>query len=256
MKYSIRIIIISVVSIVVLLGLFGCSSSVSNEEYDRVKNELDDAMTQVQALQEKLDDATILETQYQDLKNQYDAAAAELQTVRSDFDALNDSYQQLLVQDNARLSEIQGLEIDYDMLNQEFEELQKQYDSMFQSSTEFSNEEVDQAIFNLVNQERRNAGLDELEWGVNLYSWARQNSVSMSETGEFKYTSWLSTQAVLITSGQETFDGLVNGVMAVWKQQKHEFTPKFLSTVTKYGAVATYRLGDIYYITFLANIDP
>lgn len=255
MKTIMKITIISIVLVIILLGMVGCASSISPEEYNQVKNELNDVKLQAAELQNKLDEAETavaqydqLNSQFQELKNQYDAQADEIRDIQSDFTELNADY-------SAATNEIQGLQADYDSLVLDYNELKQQYDIAVKKYV-FSEQEVNQAIFTLVNQERRNSGLDELQWGVNLYGWARQNSISMSETGEFKYTAWLTRQAVLITAGQSTLEELINGIMLVWKQQKHEFTPKFLDPKSPYGAVAAYKLGDVYYITFVAATDP
>jgi uncharacterized protein YkwD len=262
MKKIIRISIISVVLIIVLLNIAGCSPSISQEEYDSVKNELSNVQLQVETLQEKLSEALLIETQYdqlnaqyQELKNQYDAQIGENQVKKSEYDDLFASYGQLQQQYDDKNDELQGMYIEYDQLNQEFEDLKEQYD-ILQGNAVFSEEEIDQAIFDLINQERSDNGLEELEWGIYIYGWARQNSVAMAQTGDLKYSSWLSVQAVLITAGQATLDGLVNGVMAVWKQQTHEFSPKILNASVKYGAVATYKSGDVYYITYVASTSP
>jgi seryl-tRNA synthetase len=256
MKNIVRTTTISAILITILFGIVDCSPSISQEEYDRVKNELNDVETQVTALQGKLDEAMTtelqydqLDVQYQELKNQYNAQIDEIQNIKSDFDELTIRY-------DANIDEIHVLYVEYDQLDQEYEELKRQYDAITQKNPVFSEEEIDQAIFGLINQERSDIGLDELIWGENLYWWARQNSSAMSKTGDFKYSDWLSVQAVLITAGQETFDGLVNGVMDVWKQRKHEYSPKILSTSVLYGAVATVKSGDVYYITYVASTSP
>ncbi len=256
MKNLIKIVIISTMFTIIFWGMVGCSPTISQEEYDSVKNELNDTKLKAEELQSKLDQATTIEVQYdqlnfqyQELKKQYDEQNGEIQSIKSDFDELKINY-------DARTNEIQGMQAEYDELNQEFEELEKQYDIIIQGNAVFPEAEINQAIFKLINQERRNNGLAELLWGVNLYGWARENSLAMAETGDFKYSSWLSVQAVLITAGQATLDGLVNGVLEVWKQRKHEYSPKILNTSVKYGAIATYKSGGVYYITYVASTSP
>ncbi|OGO08023.1 MAG: hypothetical protein A2Y92_00700 [Chloroflexi bacterium RBG_13_57_8] len=256
MKIFSKIFVVSIVLIVTVLTSFGCSKGVAQEDYDSVKNELNDIKLQAQALQDKLDKANVFETQYQALKSQYDAQSAQLQGITSDFDDLTASFEQLKAQDESGILEIQSLQTEYDALNLMFEDLMRQYDTIVERSAVFNEEEINQALFDLINEERKGKGLVKLEWGVNLSGWARQNSVAMSQTGDFKYSSWLSVQAVLITAGQGTFDGLVNGIMEVWRQRTHEYEPKILNTSVKYGAVATIRSGSVYYVTYLASTLP
>ncbi len=262
MKAMMKSIIVAMVTIIIFLGFTNCSPSISQEEYDSVQNELSDVRLQVEALQDKLDEAMIIEeqhaqlnTQYQELEKQYDAQTGEIQTLKSDLDELNVSYEELMLQDEARIDEIQAMSAEYDKLNQEFKELKREYDALVQGAV-FSEEEVNQAIFALVNQERTNNGLAEIEWGVNLYGWAKQNSQAMAEKGEYEYSSWTSYQALLITAGHSTLEGLTNSAFLVWKQRKYEYSRIFLNTIIHYGAVATYRSGDVYYITFMASPSP
>lgn len=263
MRNICKIIVVLTILIAVLSGAAGCSSSISQEEYDAVKNELNDVESQVEVLQGELDEAAILAeqydqlyTQYQNLKKLYEAQTGENLTVETDYDKLLVSYEHLKSQYEARIDEIQAIYDEYDMLSQEYEVLQKQYDDIIQSYAAFTDEEIDEALFALINQERKDAGLDELEWGQNLYWWAHLNSVEMSEKGDFKYSSWQSQQAVLITAGQSTLEGIINGTLAVWKQRKPEYDIKFINSNLHYGTVATYKSGDVYYITYMAATYP
>jgi len=258
-----KITAILIILVAVLLGAAGCSPSISQEEYDTVKNELNSVELQVEALQGKLDEAAKLReqydqlnTQYQNLKKLCEAQVGENQTIETGYDELLVSYEQLKRQYEAKIDEMQAIYDEYDVLSQEYEELKKQYDDIVQAKAPFTEEEIDQALFALINQERRNAGLDELEWGQNLYWWASRNSLEMSEKGDFKYSSWQSQQAVLITAGHSTLEGIVNGTLAVWKQRKPEYDIKFINSSLHYGAVATYKSGDVYYITYMAATYP
>ena len=263
MKGIIRIFIVAVILVIMLLGITNCSPSISQEEYDSLRKELNDVKIQSATLQNELNEALDiagqyeqLNTQYQELKKQYEAQTGENQTLVSAYDELLASYEELMRQYDAKNNEIQGAYAEYDQLNQEFEELKEQYDTIVQGNAEFSEEEVDEALFALINQERTDNGLDELEWGQNLYWWAKQNSLEMADKGDFRYSSWVSQQAVLITAGQSILDGLVNGTLAVWKQRKPEYEIKFINNSLHYGTVATYRSGDIYYITYMAATYP
>ncbi len=262
MRNIIRITVISIILVIILFGIADCSPSISQEEYDNVTKDLNDARLQVQALKDQLDAAMTgdgqseeVNVQYQELKKQYDVQVVEMQTLKADLDELNASYEKLAQEDDAKNNEIQGLYADYDNLSQEFEELKTRYDTIVKGST-FTEEEVDQALFDLINQERSDNGLDKLEWGQNLYWWAKRNSLEMAEKGDFKYSSWQSQQAVLITAGQSTLDRLVNGTLMVWKQRNPEYSIKFINNSLHYGAVATYKSGDIYYITYMAATYP
>jgi seryl-tRNA synthetase len=238
----------------------GCGSSISQEEYDRINDELSEARLQVAELQEKLDEAAAAEaqyeqlnTEYQELKKQYDAQSDELKAVKSDFDELNAKYEQLKGQGEAGTDEMQALQAEYDELSQQYAELKRQYDIIVQGEAVFSEEEIEQAIFELVNQERKNNGLDELEWGPNLYKWAKQNSREMAEKGEYMDSDWSSWQDIYIAAGHATLDGLASSALTIWKNQNYNFKQNFLNPQSPYGTVAAYKLGDAYYITYMAS---
>ena len=256
-----RIITLSILSIIILFSL-SCASSISPQEYDNVKNELNDVKLQVAALQDKLAEAMIIEaqydelnTQYEELKKQHDARIDEIQTIKSDFDELNNKYEQLKGQDDARINEIQAMQAKYDQLNKEFEELKKQYDIVIQGSTLFSEEEIDQAIFKLINQERKDNGVDELEWGVNLYKLAKQNSREMAETGKFQYSeSAAAWQEVFFAARYGTINQIANGALLTWKNNDYRYRYGIINPQNIYGAVGTYKSGQIYYITYMSSI--
>lgn len=253
MTKIIRITILSILSIIVLLSTLSCAPSISQEEYDSVKSELSDVMRQVATQQERLDEAMIIEAQYHDLKKQHDASIDEIQTIKSELDELNTKYEQLKVQDNARISEIQAIQAEYDELNKEFEELKRQYDIIVQGTAVFSEEEIDQAIFELINQERKNNGVDELEWGINLYKWAKQNSREMAEIGEYKYSDWASWQEIFSAAKYGTIDQMANGALITWKNNDYRYRHSIINSQSIYGAVATYKEGEVYYITYMAS---
>ncbi len=263
-----RIIALSMLSIIVLFSMTNCATSVSQEEYnqeeyDIVKRELSDTENQLAALQqEKLDEAAAAEKQYQDLnakyeelKKQHDARIDEIQTIKSEFDELNTKYEQLKGQGDARINEIQAIQAEYDELNKEFEELKRQYDIIVQGTAVFSEEEIDQAIFELINQERKNNDVDELAWGINLYKVAKQNSREMAEQGEYQYsTSGAVWQEVFMAAKYGTIDQIANGALITWKNNDYRYRYNIINPQSIYGAVATYKLGEVYYITYVASI--
>ena len=264
-----RITILSILSIIVLFSMSNCAPSISQEEYDSLRSELSDTKSQLATLQDKLAEAATVEGQYQDLnikyeelQKQHDARKVEIQTIKSEFDKLNSEfdelnteYEQLKGQDGAQIDEIQAMQTEYDELNKEFEELKKQYDIIVQGTAVFSEEEIDQAIFKLINQERKNNGVDELVWGVNLYKVAKQNSREMAEKGEYQYSSsgaiW---QEIFMAARYGTVDQIANAALIIWKNNDYRYIYNIINTQAIYGAVATYKSGEVYYITYVASI--
>lgn len=259
-----RIITLSILSIIVLFSLANCApsaSQVSQEEYDSMRIELSDSKKQLATLQDKLAEAAIVEGQYQDLnikyeelQKQHDARIDEIQTIKSELDELNTEYEQLKGQGGARINEIQAMQAEYDELNKEFDELKRQYDIIVQGTAVFSEEEIDQAIFELINQERKNNDVDELAWGINLYKVAKQNSREMAEKGKYLYTSaggvW---QEIFVAVRYGTIDQIANGALITWKNNDYRYRYNIINPQSLYGAVATYKLGEVYYITYVAS---
>ncbi|MFC1981680.1 CAP domain-containing protein [Chloroflexota bacterium] len=257
-----RITTLSILSIIILLSTLKCASSpsISQEEYDSVKSELSDVKNQVATLQNKLNEAMIIEVQYNDLNTQYeelekqhDARIDEIQTIKSGLDELNAKYEQLNEQADSQIDEIQAIQAEYDDLNKEFEELKRQYAIIVQGTVVFSEDEIDQAIFELINGERINNGISELEWGVNLYKWAKENSREMAEKGEYKYSEWSSWQEVFRAARYGTIDQIANAALIIWKNNDYRYRYNVINIQSKYGAVATYKLGEVYYISYMAS---
>lgn len=243
-----RIITISILTIIVIFSVANCSPSVSSQDYDSVKSELKNVESQLIALQEKLAEAALIEEQYQslnisfeELQKQYDARNDEIQKLKTEYDELNTKYEQLKGQNDAR--------------NEEFEELKRQYDMIIQGNIVFNEEEIDQAIFTLINQERKNNGVDELEWGIYLYEKCRQNSREMAERGEFHYYegSFIS-QAVFMATKYGTIDQIADAALIIWTNNDYRYRYGIINEHHIYGAVGTYKFGDTYYITYMASI--
>ena len=264
-----RIIAISILSIVVLFGVANCSPSVSleeynslKEEYGSVKNELSNIESQLAALQSKLSQAAIAEAQYQslnvnyeELQKQYNARNDELQAIKVKFDALNANYEDLKKQYAARTDETQAIRSEIQKLTNQFEELKKQYYIVVQGTGVFREEGIDQAIFALINQERKSNGVNELAWGTNLYNQAKQNSREMAETGRFQSSeSGAAWKEVFWAAKYGTIDQIANAALLTWKNNDYRYTHAIINPQSLYGAVATYKYGEIYYVTYMASI--
>jgi uncharacterized protein YkwD len=257
-----RIITLSMMSIMVILGMVNCAPS-TPEDCESVKSELSDTKDQLATLQDRLGEAMKIEAQYQDLNTQYeelkkqdDARIAEMQTLNAELDELNTKYEQLITgQDDALIKEIQALQAKYDELNSKFEELQRQYNIVVQGTAVFNEGDIDQAIFALINQERKNNDVAELVWGVNLYSQAKQNSREMAENGEYQYAYGAAAwQEVFSATRYGTIDQIANGALVTWKNNDYRYRYNIINPQSIYGAVATYKSGEVYYITYLASV--
>ncbi|MFH1639251.1 MAG: CAP domain-containing protein [Chloroflexota bacterium] len=233
--------VLPVLLIIVLLTMVGCSRSVSQQEYDNVQKELSDLKSQVADLQAKLDKAMAIETQYRDLnaqheelKRQYAAQVDGMQRVQTSFDDLNTRYEKL---------------------NKEFQDLKIQYEAVTQGMTVFSEDEINQAIFTLVNAERKKAGVPALVWGTNIDDVALQNSREMASLGKYHYsTTGGLYQDVFWAVRYGSVDQIANAALITWKVDDYGYKNVIINGVSTYGAVGTYKSGEIYYITFMASV--
>ena len=218
--------------IIILLALFAitlfivpsCAPTVPQEDYDMLNNELSEIKAQIAELQDKLAEAEIVQGQFEDLKNQYDT----------------------------KMSEIETLESEYADLTTEYEDLQEQYDIITAEPAEITEEDVEQVIFKLVNEERRNNELDELLWGKHLHNWGMSNSRKMATNQQVEYSIYPSFQQIFWATGYTTAEDIANAALTVWKNSK-QYDKIFLNLVTPYGAASAYKSGDIFYITFIAD---
>jgi uncharacterized protein YkwD len=254
-----KIIMLSVLLVLALFSVPSCAATVSQQEYDRVSDELRALQNQLASLQGKLTEAELLQAQNEEWQKQFNTAKSELEAMQAKYEDLNTEYEDLNEQFDTVQSELEmmqdkhaDLSTEYGELNNQFEELSKQYDILMEGTVEINEEDVEQAAFKLVNQERINNGLDELMWGDNLYKWARTNSRSMATNKRLEYVEYLGWQDIFWATGYGTADRMANAAFTVWKNRQG-YERNFLSVGANYCAVAVYKSGEIFYITYVAD---
>jgi len=226
-----KITMLSMLLVIALFSVPSCAPTVSQQEYDRVSNELSAIQNQLASLQDKLAEAELLQAQNEELNKQYDAVKSEFETMQAKYEELS---------------------IEYEELNKQFEELSKQYDIIIERTAEINEEDVEQAVFKLINQERKDSGLDELMWGKYLYKKAIANSRNMATNRRLEYSDRPSGQEVYWATGHSTTDGIANATLIILKN-KARYELNFLIKGFNYGAVAVYKSGEIFYITCMAD---
>lgn len=253
-----KITTLSMLLVMVLFSVPSCAPTVSQEEYDRVSNELSAIQSQLASLQDKLSEAELLQAQNEELKRQYDAVKSERETIQAQYEELSTEYEELNKQIDTAKSEFETMQAEYEQLSTEYEELDnkyeelsKQYDIIMEGTAEINEGDIEQAVFKLINQERINNGLDELEWGVYLYKSALSNSRNMATRKRLEYPEF-GWQEVFWATGYGRADRIANAALTIWKNGL-KYETNFLNAVTKYGAVAVYKSGEIFYITYVAD---
>jgi uncharacterized protein YkwD len=156
------------------------------------------------------------------------------------------------------MSQFETVQAVYEELSDKYEALNEEYEKLLKeaaetaAAAEFSEEDVEQAIFKLINEERIDNGVTELEWGINLYKWARENSRNMATYKRYEYSSYASWQEILWAAGHNSAESLANATMTVWRDSL-QYERNILNSVAIYGGVGVYQEAGIYYITYIAS---
>lgn len=211
----------------VTLVLSACSSGVPQADYSRLQDEIDQIQFQLNQAQQALVslNATSVSGQlYQDLNGRYAILESNYQTLQAEQQKLTQDYNQLKQNDGALVS----------------------------ANISINAGDVEQLLFNMINQERTQNGLKELAWGRNLYDYAIQNNHNMAANQSHERSSYTSWQAVSWATGYRTSADMAGAVMTIWKNEL-QYQQNFFNVVAVYGAVAVYQSGDIYYVTFIAS---
>ncbi len=234
-----KIIIISTLLIMALFNVLSCAPAVSQQEYDRVTSELSETQSQLALLQSDLDEAEILQAEYDELSDNYDVVRSELEILQAGYGELGVKYDELGAK--------------YDDLGAKYDELSRQYNVLVEGTADISEEDVEQAVFELINQERRDNGLNELEWNRSLYSWAKSHSRDMAARKRLETSDYDVWQEVLRAAGYSTVDRLAGAALIIWRDSVN-YERSLLVTGATVGAVAAYKSGEVFYITYFAHI--
>jgi hypothetical protein len=232
--------------VAVLVTLSACSSGISQEDYNRLKDELSDLQARLELAQSQNASGQVSFQQYQDLSSRYTTLESDFRSVQASLTVLQAQLATLRQQYDAR-------EIDYETLRAQYETLKKDYARL--TADNISTDDIEQAIFDLINRERSLNGLAELAWGKNLYLIADTNNQVMTESKSRTPSSYASWQDVHWATGYRTVGDIALATLTIW-QNGLQYQQNFLNAVAAYGAVAVYQSGDIYYITYIASQFP
>ena len=253
-----KITTLSMLLVMALFSIPSCAPTVSQQEYDSVSNELRAIQSELASLQSKLAEAELLQAQNEELNKQRDAVKSEFETMQAKYEELSTEYEELNKQFDTVKSEFETMQAkyeelstEYQELNNKYDELSKQYDIVTEEPAEISEEDIEQAVFNLVNKERKDNGLDELMWGKYRYKDAIAHSRYMATNKKLEYPEY-GWQEIFWAAGYSTADEIADATWTVWKN-RFFYETTFLNKVTFYGAVAVYKSGEIFYITYNAD---
>ena len=230
-----KTIVLSVLLIMALFSVLSCAPAISQQEYDQVTGELSETQGKLASLRSELAEAEILQAEYDELSDNYDAVRSEL----AEAEILQAEYDELGAK--------------YDDLDTKYDELSSEYNVLVEGTANTSEEDVEQAVFELINQERRDNGLAELEWNHSLYLWAKSHSRDMAARKRVELSDYDVWQDVWQATGYSTLDRLTSATLTIWKDSVN-YERTLLVKGATVGAVAVYKSGDIFYITYFAHI--
>jgi uncharacterized protein YkwD len=243
--------------IFLIVSAFSCSASgVSQQQYDTLKSQLDDANSQIAALKSQLAEATAnlsqydqLNQSYQTLKQQNDANTAQINTLQSQIQTLQSQVDTV----NGEKANIQA---SYNDLQTRYQDLQQKYQELTAPGEPITENAVEQAIFDLVNQERAKHNLPLVSWGKNMYQLAKQNSKEMYEAGKYQYAMWNYFQQLFWAAGYDSVDSIAHGAILIWTNNQYQYEHGMISTAFTYCAIGAYQQGEVIYITLMMSNFP
>jgi len=234
MKYSNKLLLGFLSLGMTIFLLVGCTAE-SEEEQSQPEQE-SQAEIELQILQEKYDE---LSSDYNDIKSELEIIQAAYDNLSTKNNELNTKYDDL----NAK----------YNELSTKYDNLKASYDALTQEPEVIKEEDLEQAIFALINLERQELGLPLIEWSDGLYWYATKHSDDMAEKKRLEYSGYSYWQDIFRAAGYKTVDEIADAAMIVWKDSL-QYAVNFLSKGAQFGAVGVTKSGEIFYITFFAHI--
>jgi len=223
-----------------ILLLVGCATQVEDEA--SYTKDIDTPQDDSQVKKE----LQVPQGQNDELNNDCDAVKDELKLMQANYDELSAEHKDL----NTKYDELSAK---HEVLNTKYDELSVEYDTVMQEMSGINEEDVEQVIFEIVNQDRQNNGLNELEWSDGLYGYAKRHSDHMVTFKRLEYYEANYCQDIFRSTGYSTLDRMANATLIIWKESSN-YKSNFLNEHVKYGAVAVSKSGDIFYITYFAHI--
>jgi len=251
--------------IVIVLASVSCSGGISQDEYDSVMKNLVEAQDEIASLETELAAVKAVETEgvesslkYQDLLKDYNTAVDELESAEGEYIALNAEHENLKSEHQTLQSQNESNLNQINLLQTENTQLRVQVNELTPPFPEIAPVDLEQALFDRINEARIDAGLDALQRGKNLVNWSRSNSQAMSVAKQtiIYIDNWVPYQLHFIAGGYNTLDAIVNAIMIIWPSHALSYQNNVLADDAIYGAVGAVKMGEIYYITFMANNFP
>ena len=191
-------------------------------------------------------DLQILQEKYDELSSDYNDVKSELEVIQAAYEDLSTKNDQL----NTRYTDLNAK---YNELTTKYDNLKASYDALTQEPEVIKEEDIEQAIFALINLERQESELPLIEWSDGLHWYAKKHSQEMATKKRLEYSGYSYWQDIFRAAGYKTVDEIADSAMLVWKDSL-QYEVNFLSKGAQFGAVGVVKSGEIFYITFFAHI--
>ena len=265
MKDTIKTGVILLLGIALMLASVSCGGGISQDEYDKVLMDLGEAQDEIATLESELAAAKseVKESiesspEYQDLLKDYNSAVAELETTNDEYDALSTEHEQLITQHETLQSQNESNLNQINLLQTQNAQLQAQVDNLTPPFPPIAPTDIENTLFDRINEERAIAGLDILKQGKNLIDFTRSNSLAMSVAKQNVIfdDNWVPHQLHFIAGGYHTITDIIEATMIIWTSNILAYNNNVLADDVIYGAVGVVETGGIYYITYIASDYP
>lgn len=233
------------VGVMLLVSLLVVGCGIPQEDYNAVVDERDTAQAEVASLQSKL---SKMQSDLSTAESNLAEAQSQIESLESDLDeATRAKYEELE-------SEYSELNTKYNELKADYDELSVKYNTLIEGTAGISEKDVEQAIFEVINQDRQNNGLNELEWTDSIYWWAKEHSDYMAARKRLELSDYSYWQDIFRAAGYSTVDRIANAALIIWKESP-TYETNFLDGDANYGVVAVSKSGEIFYITYFAHMS-
>jgi len=245
--------IISVLLVGIILISTSCVSGVSQEEHQRVKDELNAVQGELASLQIKLTEAVATLALYEELKNRNATLESKFDAIQTKHEELSAKYDELNIKYDTLQSDYEALQSTYEELSTEYEELSKQNEVAIEEVEAIVQEDVEQALLELINEARVENGLDILLWKDSLHKLAKDNSIDMATYQDLRYPdSSYEWREVYWATGYNSAAEIAEATYLIWKN-RDIYEKYFLWDYLEFGAVGVHKSGHIFYITYISD---
>lgn len=193
------------------------------------------------------------EIELQTLQNEYDTLSTNYENIQDQLETAQSNYQNLSNSHNELDDEYNDLTARYNELNSKYNELNANYNELIKEPEAITEENLEQVIFDLINQERAEAGVPPIQWHDGLHWYAKKHSMFMADRRMLEYSGESYYQEIFRGAGYKTTEDMTNAAMLIWKHGI-QYERNFLKEDANNGAVGVVKSGDVFYVTYYSHI--